>query len=327
MTFKNNWEKSQITHQLPDGIIKKMIHNIYPNREVESYKVISGGCANLNVKFQLLNEDHPLLLRIYLRDKNAVYRERNIGNLLKDRISVPQIYYIDNIDNYCYAIIEFIPGITLRDLFLKESCYNIEEIMYEVGTILAKFSSHQFLKSGFFDQNLEIIEELDNNSLKEFSLSCLSNINIKKHLDSNLILKIRFLLNKLPSIENNNINLVHADFDPANILVSKVNNKWKVAAILDWEFSYSGSWLNDVANMLRYSHHMPNEFESSFLEGLMDNGLKLPNDWQIITNQYNLASLLDSMTRHDLDNCPNIKKDICSLINHIITELDILRSY
>ena len=115
---------------------------------------------------------------------------------------------------------------------------------------------------------------------------------------------------------------MHADFDPANILVAKLDGKWKISAILDWEFAYSGSWLNDVANILRYSHQMPETFKTSFLKGLEDNNLKLPKNWQSITNQYTLASLLDSMTRHDLEICPNIKADLCELISHVVLELD-----
>ena len=126
----------------------------------------------------------------------------------------------------------------------------------------------------------------------------------------------------MPIVKDTNINLVHADFDPANIFVAEIDGKWKVSAILDWEFAYAGSWMNDVANILRYSHKMSESFEKSFLKGIEDNGLKLPKDWKMIVHEHNLASLLDSMTRHDLENCPNIREDICDLINHIIDELD-----
>ena len=71
---------------------------------------------------------------------------------------------------------------------------------------------------------------------------------------------------------------------------------------------------------IRYSHEMPKAYEKSFLKGIEDNNLKLPKDWKIIVNEYNLASLLDSMTRHDLENCPNIREDICNLINHVMDE-------
>ena len=136
-----------------------------------------------------------------------------------------------------------------------------------------------------------------------------------------MIVKIKSLLESLPALEDIGANLVHADFDPANILVAEVDGKWKISAILDWEFAYSGSWLNDVANMLRYAHQMPDTYRIGFLEGLEDNNFKLPENWQSIINQYTLASLLDSMTRHDLEICPNIKADLYNLISHVVLEL------
>lgn len=322
MTFKVNWEKSETRHQLPEGIIEKMLKNAYPDKKLKKSQIIAGGCANLNVKIQLEDMESPLILRIYLRNKASSILERNIGKLLKNNILVPQIFYIGNIDDYCFSISEFMPGITLRDLLLSKALHNLESIMYEVGTCLTKITSYKFLKSGFFNENLEIIEELSGDSLKDFSLTCLEHQKIKQYLSNDVILKIKALLESLPSLEYKDANLVHADFDPANILVVETDGKWKVSAILDWEFAYAGSWLNDVANMLRYSHQMPNGFKVGFLKGVADNNLELPKNWQSITNQYSLASLLDSMIRDNLEICPNIREDLCGLINHVVLELD-----
>lgn len=324
MTFKINWEKSQTQHQFPIGLIERMIKNSLPDKEIESSKIISGGCANLNVIVNLKNEESPIILRIYLRDKDSVFRERKIADILKDIVPVPQINYIGDVDNYRFAIVKFMPGIALRDLLLSDKEYNLEEVMHEVGSLITRFSSHKFTKSGFFNSNLEVIEELPEDGLKEFSLSCLDYKNVKKYLGKDIIFKIRSLLNSIPIIKDKNINLVHADYDPANILVAKIDGKWKVSAILDWEFAYAGSWLNDVANILRYSHQMPEGFKSSFLKGIEDNGFKLPKHWQNIVHQYNLASMLDSMTRHDLESCPNIRQDLCELINHVVVELSVV---
>lgn len=323
MIFKINWEKSQDRHQLPIDLIERMLESALPGKEIESSKIIAGGCANLNIIVQLKNEESAIILRIYLRDKDSVHREKKIGDILKDVVPVPQINYIGDIDNYRFAIVKFIPGIALRDLLLSDKEYNLEELMHEVGSLITRFSSHKFPKSGFFNNKLEIIEELPEDGLKEFSLSCLENCNVKKYLGKDIVFKIRSLLNSISTIKDENINLVHADYDPANILVNKIDGKWKVSAILDWEFAYAGSWLNDVANILRYSHQMPDRFKSSFLKGIEDNGYKLPKDWQIIVHQYNLASMLDSMTRHNLESCPNIRQDLCELINHVVVELSV----
>ncbi len=116
--------------------------------------------------------------------------------------------------------------------------------------------------------------------------------------------------------------MVHADFDPANILVEKINGDWQISAILDWEFAFSGSVRWDVANMLRYAHHMPQIFQDSFLSGLNNGGIALPEDWQISIHLLNLISLLDCLKRSNPENQPRRCEDICELINHILIELD-----
>lgn len=99
--------------------------------------------------------------------------------------------------------------------------------------------------------------------------------------------------------------LVHADYDPANILVQHIQGEWKISAILDWEFAFSGSTLCDVANMLRYAHHMPTEFEEAFIQGLQNGGVQLAENWRITMCLLNLLALLDCLTRSPTDNRPN----------------------
>lgn len=46
--------------------------------------------------------------------------------------------------------------------------------------------------------------------------------------------------------------LVHGDFNPKNLLVSRTPGGWQVAAALDWEFRFSGCPYGDAANLLRF---------------------------------------------------------------------------
>ncbi|MFN8832282.1 MAG: hypothetical protein ACK5WS_00560 [Alphaproteobacteria bacterium] len=80
--FKVDWGKTSITYQLPEGMLEKMVRVAYPDTKLISHALIAGGCANLNIKIQLENENHPLILRIYLRHNNAAYREQKLGTLL-----------------------------------------------------------------------------------------------------------------------------------------------------------------------------------------------------------------------------------------------------
>jgi len=115
--------------------------------------------------------------------------------------------------------------------------------------------------------------------------------------------------------------LVHGDFDPSNILVYNVNGIGKISAILDWEFAFSNSVLPDIANMLRYAHKMPPEFQDSFLNGLTSNGVTLPKNWYVTVTLLNLLSLLDCAKRSDAKSRPHQSSDIKELIEHILSEL------
>ncbi len=56
-------------------------------------------------------------------------------------------------------------------------------------------------------------------------------------------------------------NLTHADFDPSNMLVKKINGHYQISAIFDWEFAFSGTYLFDVGLFFRYSYRLPEIYE------------------------------------------------------------------
>jgi pimeloyl-ACP methyl ester carboxylesterase/aminoglycoside phosphotransferase (APT) family kinase protein len=325
--FKNNWEKTELTHQVADHIIKAMIHTAFPDEAISSYEVISGGCANLNITFTLVDQE-PLLLRMYLRDKDAAYKEQRIAHLLAQSIPAPEVYFIGDLGDYRYAVTEYMHGITLRDFLLEHhpSLQEIADVMYDSGKMLAGIASHTFSESGSFDHNLHIEKSSGTDEFQTFIAQCLQYPNVIKELGKETIDDIAHLVKihaiNFPSIDEKH--LVHGDYDPANILVRKENGTWKISAVLDFEFAFSGSWLWDVSNMVRYAHKMPEEFETSFLQGITDSGFTLPSQWRTTVNLLNLMSLLDCLTRYSfcpLEAKPNQLQDICKLIGHIIDKL------
>jgi Ser/Thr protein kinase RdoA (MazF antagonist) len=307
--FKSNWEKADTQYQLPEHLIEQMVKLAYPTKKLISRELISGGCANLNIKIQLKDDALPLILRIYLRSPDAAYLEQEIGDLLKAQIPVPMTHYVGDVDGYRFAITEFLPGITLRELLLGGLPHDKSAIMYEVGQILAKIASCPFPR----------VE----NEYSNFAQECLESEDIKQQLTSETISKITHYFHKYANLLTSKDNhLVHRDFDPANILVSNVNNNWVITAVLDWEFAFSGSILWDIANMLRYAHKMPPEFQDSFLLGLKDRGIYLPDNWHISTMMLNIISLLDCLKRSGLQNNQGKRLDICELIDYFIGKLD-----
>ncbi len=325
--FKADWEKTSVTYQLPEGMVEKMVRLAYPDKKLISYELITGGCANLNIKMLLEDEKHPLILRVYLRDKDAAYREQKLAALLKQTVPIPLTHYIGELEGYHFAITEFMPGISLRDHLMGDALHDISAIMYQVGIVLSNITKYEFDKSGFFDKNLSITNELTDCFASTFAKECLHHPNVISALDSVTISEITVYFEKYNHLFPNHYekHLVHADFDPANILVDQIEGIWKITAILDWEFSFSNSVLHDIANMLRYAHKMPSEFQNALLNGLASGGVTLPKNWHITIQLLNLLALLDCLKRSDPKNRPNQCADILELIEHILSELNFMQ--
>ncbi|CAL7963399.1 hypothetical protein MIDIC_50062 [Alphaproteobacteria bacterium] len=184
-------------------------------------------------------------------------------------------------------------------------------------------TTHEFSQTGFLDKELGIIPHTSSDDYLTFAKDCLENETALSVLTPEVISNISQAFDKYGCLfpDKNEKHLVHADFDPANILVNEVDGAWKVSAVLDWEFAFSGSVLCDVANMLRYAHKMPLEFQDVFLKGLTSGGITLPKNWRITLQLSNLLSLLDCLKRSDSKNRPSQCADIRELIDHMLLEL------
>lgn len=322
--FKSSWEKTSLKRPLPEGLVEKMVSLGCPNKKIVSSTHLAGGCANINIKIQLENEGRPLILRIYLRDKDAAHREQKLGALLKTTVQIPLVYYVGEVEGHHFTITEFLPGIPLRDLLLGDAAYDLSAVMHEVGRILARITARKFSRSGFFDKDLEVMDFVSFDGIK-FASNCLNSPTVLSVLDSLVVLKIQKAIelygHLLPT--DHEKNLVHGDFDPANILVNQRNGSWVVVAILDWEFSFSGSYLWDVANMLRYAHKMPPEFQGSFLKGLRFGGMNLAENWSSTIHLLNILSLLDLLKRSNPQIYPLRCADIAELMDYHIYNLDV----
>jgi fructokinase len=94
---------------------------------------------------------------------------------------------------------------------------------------------------------------------------------------------------------NEDRRLVHSDFGSRNILVKCVNDRWMVAAVLDWEFAFSGSPLLDVGHFLRYEKKQLPLREPWFSSGFVEGGGSLCDDWRELARAVDLTGLCASL--------------------------------
>lgn len=320
MTFKIDWEKtSQQVHIKPETITS-MVAEAFPNAPLLSYEIVTQGCDNINIKIIL--ENGTFNLRIYLRDKGAAYREMQIAGIMRFDIPIPETLFVgDQIQGsttYRFAITQFMEGTPLRDLLLNYPEEIWRDVMLDVGTLLSEFRRLSFSQAGFFDEHFDIPKPFQPNDLTSYIEACLSNSQVKETLGDAVFQQLRdiFQTHRHLLPDESEAILVHGDFDPANILVHQIDGKWRISAILDWEFAFSGSYLWDVANMLRYAHKMPASYQESFIQGLEQEGIELPDNWRSTIALLNISSLLDILMRHPIHESPILRQDIYQLIQH-----------
>ncbi len=321
MTFKTTWEKTALPQNLSTDVIVSMMKKGCRGCPVTSYEMISGGCANINLKVFLEGEKNPRLLRVYLRDTESSRREQKLGNLLGSSVPIPQIEYRGNFEGYTFAIASFLEGITLRELLLGQETYDLEAIMLTVGLALARIASHKFSHPGFFDDELEIQADIKQPDFQAIGKVYLQDEAVASFLGKDTVQKIWALLEDYDHLFSNRSesNLVHGDFGPENILVIKRDGPWQISGILDWEFAFSGSTLWDVANMVRYGYKMPPGFEDAFIRGLSEGGVVLPNQWRPKVRILNIFSLLDVLARRDFQTHPRTWADSKEVIHEMLS--------
>jgi len=291
----------------------------YTNDPIDQLILLSEGCANTNYKVTFKNGTPAIVVRIYVREKTALQRELGIHKLVKSIIPVPRHLYTDascNNYTYPYAIMEWIDGYLMREVILKKDEIAISECAFEAGEYLNKLRQIRFSEGGFFQEHMKIRPFNHDEQYLPFVTMLLQDSVVKESLGNNLYAAAQaFVIKNAPMLpDEHGSNLTHADYDPANMLVRQVNGKWKIAAILDWEFSFAGTYLLDIGMMLRYSHKLPACYENKFIAGIQENGFHLPAIWKKQAKLMDFLCLLNLARYNPPAERPKMNNDVVSLI-------------
>lgn len=320
--LKVNWERSKTHAELDVATAAKILAPIITD-SIAELTLLSNGCANTHYKVTFKNNRPPVVIRIYLRDKLAPQREMAIQQLIANKVPVPRVFYIDDtctIYPHPYAITEWINGILMRDLILAQDEKAIRESAYAAGMYLNELRQVKFAQAGFFTADLSIRPFTPEEAYLPYMLNLLQDTTVQQALDPILKESVIKLVTSHSNIliAGNEINLSHADYDPANILIKLEQDQWKIAAILDWEFSSATTYLLDIGQMLRYAHRLPSYYENSFIAGIIEHGAPLPTNWKKQTKLMDLLCLLQLLQTNPSRVRPKANRDVVSLITDTV---------
>ncbi len=300
----------------------------YTKDAIDQLILLSEGCANTNYKVTFKNKRPPIVIRIYIREKTALALEVSIHRLVANQIPVPCHYYADDqctVYAYPYAIMEWIEGQLMREIVLTKDEQAISECAYDAGKYLNVLRQFKFPQGGFFTEYLQIRPFTKEEEYPPFMLNLLADNVVQESLGASLQQAVTQLITTHVNLfsQEETANLTHADYDPANMLVKQINSKWQIAAILDWEFAFAGTYLLDMGLMLRYSHKLPACYEKSFIAGIETQGTPLPLNWKKQAKLMDLLCLLQLAHSNPFSQRPKMNRDVVSLIADTINNWQI----
>jgi aminoglycoside phosphotransferase (APT) family kinase protein len=305
--------------------------HVFPAVQVKDFQCLDGGLINTNLKVDLAADRPPVVLRFY-RDGAAVCRkEVGVLRLVSQTVPVAKVLHSEP-DGFAgfgaHAILEFVEGITFQQLKRSSDLAAIQQASYSVGTTLAAIGRYQFPAAGRLTgeaYSLQVGEQYVTgpNPIASIMDVFLASPNLAGRAGAALRQKLHDFVwaweARMPGI-NNDHSLVHSDFGNRNVLVRQLRGEWQVAAVLDWEFAFSGTPLLDVGHFLRYERKEQPLREPHFSRGFVEQGGSLPDNWRKIARVIDLTGLVECLTHEKLP--PQVETELLQLIRATLTECD-----
>ncbi|MEU9506077.1 phosphotransferase [Micromonospora sp. NPDC048170] len=203
-------------------------------------------------------------------------------------------------------VIEYVDGVALSGVLAVGGLGRVEagELGAEVGRVVAGVAVVAFDRRGFFvDGDLIVKEENPwSQQLVEIAEGCMAAVPEGRLDGETRRAWVKLCAANASALEgvDGHTRLVHADINPKNILVSRVGGGWRVDALLDWEFSYSGCPYGDAANMARFGADYPAGFLDGFRAGFAEHqpaDLALVENWAYVGRVLDMFALSDLVTR------------------------------
>jgi aminoglycoside phosphotransferase (APT) family kinase protein len=321
-----------MTSKPGQALIRDCVSIAFPDSKVAGTQILSGGLINTNIKIEFSSRQAPVVLRLYRGDAAVCLKETAILRLVHSTLPVPEVIHVEpngTGDSGPFCILEFVNGQTFQQLKRTNDLEAIHQAAASAGETLSRIRGFQFTKPGRLQAGTEkeltvggqYIEGRD--QVPRLLDAFLESENLQRRLDHSSRQKLHNFIWSWAAhltLLDNERHLVHSDFGNRNILVDRVNGRWQVVAVLDWEFAFSGSQLIDVGHFLRYERHDAPLREPYFSRAFVEFGGTLPDDWRRISQVVDLTGLVECLT-HD-----HIPDDVvCEILQLIKSTLESCR--
>jgi fructokinase len=260
-----------------------------PGKTIVGTRPLSGGYRNDNLLLEY-SDGGRLVLRRY-RSGNRAEIEAALARRLDGVVPVPAVVAADPEGGA--LLLEFASGTPVDVLLATLSDDEAAAVGIAAGRTLAAIGTIRFERAGFFADGTLRPEPMGGAAeLTGFVNDCLGRLAPGWGLTRSEQNGLRALaVDWAPLVRAiaDGGRLVHADFNPKNLLAERTHDGWRIT-VLDWEFAFSGSPLADLGNVLRFG-------ETAFTNGVLAGFGPLPACWRETARALDLFSVAEFLTR------------------------------
>jgi aminoglycoside phosphotransferase (APT) family kinase protein len=266
---------------------------------------VSGGLLNSVYRIAVEGLDDEFALRIYTYNPSACRKEVDLHCLIAARVPVPDIVFADPTGETgagpC-VLMRWVAGETFRQIKSRRDAGEIAECGRAMGAVLAGIGSFQFSRGGLIGPGLDInpgpVDGPD--PVPRMIEQLLATPQAALRLPAAAIARVcDFAWARAPLLAalDGERCLVHSDFSSLNLVMHRPRGEWDVAAVLDWEFAFSGSPLHDLGHALRYERSGRPSLEPHFSGAYRAAGGSLPENWRGLARMLDLTALCEMLSR------------------------------
>jgi len=269
---------------------------------IVAVRALTGGYHNANVLARTA-AGHRYVLRRYAEPAACAVEAALADRLAATPVPVPPVRLADPDGTLLgdpLLVSDFVAGTPGDRVLAAGTAADAAGLGAAMGETLAAIGSVRFAEPGFLGPDLAVSGGPVATGLAEFVDGQLDGSNATVAFTAAEIDGLRALARRAaPLVETvrDEARLVHADYNPKNVLAARTADGWRLTAVLDWEFALSATPMIDVGNALRFAHERPTGYADGFVTAYRSAGGSLPDGWERLSRAMDLFALVQFLRR------------------------------
>ncbi len=240
---------------------------------------LSGGFSSTNLRLDFADGERCVLRLAH--DAARLEIEADLLAFVAQEIPdvpVPQVLWRaptgGDLTAYAMTFVEGDLLSVVEDALAEEACRDLCE---QLAQAAARIHNVRFAASGFLGPGVKVVQPLGD---RPFLEACLADKRVQRRLEPQRNARLVRCLAQQPEAPQH-AQLCHADFNQKNMLVRRdASGRYRLAAVLDWEFACSATAAMDIGNFLRFAAESPVADERWFATSYRAAGGHLDPDWR-----------------------------------------------